>query len=81
VLLVGDSTYDPKVNWSWFSVDNTAYLPAYLTYTEYMGETATDEWFVRVSGNDALPDLYMGRLPADPGQRAYLQERGRGGSR
>jgi len=81
VLLVGDGTYDPKGNWSWFSVDSTPYLPAYLTYTEYMGETATDEWFVRVSGNDALPDLYMGRLPADPGQRAYLQERGRGGSR
>jgi hypothetical protein len=29
-----------------------------------MGETATDEWFVRVSGDDAISDLYIGRLPA-----------------
>jgi hypothetical protein len=29
-----------------------------------MGETVTDEWFVRVSGDDAVPDLYIGRLPA-----------------
>jgi hypothetical protein len=29
-----------------------------------MGETATDEWFVRVSGDDGISDLYIGRLPA-----------------
>jgi hypothetical protein len=29
-----------------------------------MGETVTDEWFVRVSGDDAVPDLYIGRIPA-----------------
>jgi hypothetical protein len=40
------------------------YLPTYLTFTEHMGETATDEWFVRVSGDDALSDFYLGRLPA-----------------
>jgi hypothetical protein len=64
VLLVGDSTYDAKGNWSWVAPDNTPYLPVYLTHTEHMGETATDEWFVRVSGDDALPDLFIGRLPA-----------------
>jgi hypothetical protein len=70
VLLVGDSTYDPKNNWSWLGqeyTDTTTYLTTYLTFTTsmgYMGETVTDEWFVRVSGADAVPDMYIGRLPA-----------------
>jgi hypothetical protein len=65
VLFVGDSTYDPKGNWSWMMADTTStYLPTYLTATIYMGETLTDEWFARVSGDDAVPDLYIGRLPA-----------------
>jgi hypothetical protein len=61
VLLVGDSSYDFKDNWGLGTVNH---VPAYLTYTEYMGETVTDEWFVTVSGNDAVPDMYIGRLPA-----------------
>ena len=61
VLLVGDSSYDFRDN---LHLGITNYVPAYLTYTQHMGETLTDEWFVRVSGNDAVPDLYIGRLPA-----------------
>jgi hypothetical protein len=65
VLLVGDSTYDPKGNYSWMmGADATTYLPTYLAATTYMGETVTDEWFARVSGDDAVPDLYIGRIPA-----------------
>jgi hypothetical protein len=66
VLIVGDSTRNPKNNPDpWFGVDTvTTYLPTYLTVTDHMGETATDEWFVRVSGDDAISDLYIGRLPA-----------------
>ena len=29
-----------------------------------MGETVTDEYFVTISGDDALVDMYIGRLPA-----------------
>jgi hypothetical protein len=61
VLLVGDSTYDYKDN---LNLGTINYVPTYLSWTEYMGETLTDDWFARVSGNDAVPDLYMGRLPA-----------------
>jgi uncharacterized delta-60 repeat protein len=66
VLLGGDSTRNPKNNPDpWFGTDTvTAYLPTYLMLTEHAGETATDEWFVRVSGDDAISDLYLGRLPA-----------------
>ena len=64
VLLVGDGTFDPKNNYGWWAVDNTAYVPTYLVFTQYQGETPTDEYFVRISGGDAVPDLYIGRLPA-----------------
>jgi hypothetical protein len=71
VLLVGDSTYDPKDHWN--GADTTAYLPTYLIFTEYKGETVTDEWFVTISGEDAIADMHIGRLPvADAGQAASM---------
>jgi hypothetical protein len=72
VLLVGDSTRNPKNNPDpKYGLDMvTTYIPTYLTFTEHMGETATDEWFVRVSGDDGLSDLYIGRLPAKTADEA-----------
>ena len=66
-MLVGDATRNPKNNLdpSFGQDTKTDYLPAYLAYTEYMGETVTDDWYVRVSGDDALADMYIGRLPAE----------------
>jgi hypothetical protein len=58
---MGDSNFDCKDN---LGQGNINFVPAYLTFTEYMGEAPTDEWFVRVSGTDSIPDLYIGRLPA-----------------
>jgi len=69
VLIVGDGTYDYKDNWGLGTVN---FVPTYLTVTEYMGETVTDEWFARVSGDDAVPDLYIGRLPAASVDEAAL---------
>jgi hypothetical protein len=68
VLIVGDGTSDPKNNYvktnPWMDESVYTYVPTYLTFTEYMGETVTDDWFARVSGGDSIPDLYIGRLPA-----------------
>ncbi len=64
VLLVGDGTNDPKNNNQEPAEGTFAYLPAYLGFTAYMGETAKDDWFGRVSGSGSLPDLHIGRLPA-----------------
>jgi hypothetical protein len=74
VLLVGDSTRNPKNNPDpTYGLDSvTTYLPTYLAFTEHMGETATDEWFVRVSGDDAISDLYIGRLPAKSAAEATV---------
>jgi CheY-like chemotaxis protein len=71
VLLAGDSTYDPKDHWN--GADATAYLPTYLMFTDYKGETVTDQWFVTVSGDDAVADMHIGRLPAaDAAQAAVM---------
>jgi hypothetical protein len=61
VLIVGDHTYDYKNNGGGGS-DN--FVPTWLAFTDFMGETVTDEYFARISGGDAVPDLYIGRLPA-----------------
>ena len=71
VLLVGDSSFDPKDNFN--EADTTAYLPTYLIYTDYKGETVTDQWFVTISGDDAVADMHIGRLPAaDAAQAAVM---------
>jgi hypothetical protein len=67
VLLLGAGNWDYKGIYGdlygpGFSSMN--YLPSYLTFTEHAGETVTDEWFARVSGDDPIPDIHIGRLPA-----------------
>ncbi len=32
--------------------------------TFFMGQTASDNWFVLLEGDDILPDMHIGRLPA-----------------
>jgi hypothetical protein len=61
VLLVGDASYDYKDN---LGLGTVNFVPSYTAFTPYMGETLTDEWFARISGDDTVPDLYLGRLPA-----------------
>jgi hypothetical protein len=63
VLLVGDATYDYKNLWG-LSPAPANHVPAYLVFTTHYGETACDECYGRLSGDDALSDLYIGRLPA-----------------
>jgi hypothetical protein len=67
VLLVGDTSYDYKDNWNLGTVNH---VPRYLIYTENLGETVCEECYGQVSGNDALSDLYIGRLPASSAAQA-----------
>lgn len=61
VLLVGDGHYDYKDN---LSTGEPNFLPPYLADVDpWIGETATDNYYVCVSGEDALPDMHVGRLP------------------
>ncbi len=62
VLLVGDGTVDPLGN---FGLVEPEFVPPYLDDVDlWVGETATDNRFAMVSGDDKLPDLFVGRFPA-----------------
>jgi len=61
VLLVGDGNYDPKNN---LGRGEVSYIPPYLADVDpWLGETAADNRYVAVHGNDIFPDLFLGRLP------------------
>jgi hypothetical protein len=59
-LLLGDSSYDPR-NFSGTAPPSP--LPALWTKTSYLW-TVSDPLLAAVNGEDALPDLAIGRLPA-----------------
>ena len=62
VLLVGDATYDYK---DYEQTGKVNYVPTHLFQSvAYSTETASDNWFVDVHGDDHLPDLFIGRLSA-----------------
>jgi hypothetical protein len=60
VLLLGDATYDPK---DFLHTGVADRVPALMVKTSYLW-TASDPSFARVNGDDLLPDLAIGRLPA-----------------
>ncbi len=66
VVLLGDATYDPQhfVSTSWVSP-----LPALWAKTSYLW-TASDPALGAVNGEDLLPDLAIGRLPATTREQA-----------
>lgn len=60
VLLLGDGHYDPK---NYLGHGRTNYIPAFLAYTDpWIGETAADNRYVTLVGDDVLPDMMLGRL-------------------
>ena len=61
VLLVGDANVDYK---DYYKTGQINYVPTYLVETTIEGETPSDHWFVTVSGDDPLPDMFIGRIPA-----------------
>jgi hypothetical protein len=66
VLLLGDATDDPRhfLSTSWASP-----LPALWTKTSYLW-TASDPALGAVNGEDLLPDMAIGRLPATTREQA-----------
>ena len=71
VLLVGDAHYDYKgaivkryrdaLNRDYDL--HPIYVPTFHGWAPASGETAIDHHFVTVSGDDPLPDMFIGRLP------------------
>jgi hypothetical protein len=63
VLLVGGASYDYRGKLA--DVDRVNYVPTQMIETFLLGETASDNWFVAVAGDDVLPDMFIGRLTAE----------------
>jgi len=66
VLLLGDSSYDPR---NFTGASQPAPLPALWLKTSYLW-TASDPQLAAINGEDALPDLAIGRLPATSVEQA-----------
>lgn len=63
VLLVGDGTFDPK---HYRSTSTDTFIPVFLADVDpWSDETAADNYYVTVDGNDSLPDMIIGRLPVN----------------
>ncbi|MGQ9786533.1 MAG: C25 family cysteine peptidase [Anaerolineae bacterium] len=63
VVLLGDGSYDFK-NYSGYNPPT--YVPPFLADVDpWWGETASDNRLVTLEGNDTLPELLIGRLPAN----------------
>ncbi|MCX7939315.1 MAG: C25 family cysteine peptidase, partial [Thermoflexales bacterium] len=62
-LLVGDGTLDPRRH---RATTPPTQIPPFLAEVDpFLGETAADNRFVTVDGDDALPDIALGRLPVN----------------
>lgn len=60
VLLIGDGHFDPKDNEGF---GRTSFIPPFLANIDpTIVETAADNRYVAVAGDDRLPDLMLGRL-------------------
>ena len=62
ICLMGDGTYDYKNS---TGTSHPNWMPAYQE-----GISMFDEWYVRVEGEDRIPDLAIGRLPVQSATEA-----------
>jgi hypothetical protein len=70
VLLVGDGHYDPK---NYLGYGRTSFIPPYLAAADpWLTETAADNRYVTVAGDDALPDMMLGRLAVNSSAEASI---------
>jgi hypothetical protein len=66
VLLLGDASYDFKDN---LRTGAANHVPPYMIRDAYL-RTVSDPAYAAVNGEDALPDLAIGRLPARSAEEA-----------
>ena len=63
VVLLGDGTYDLR---QYLGTSAPTFLPPYLYLADPgLGETASQNQFVTLTGDDILPDMHIGRLPVN----------------
>jgi hypothetical protein len=68
VLLLGDASYDPS---DFLHTGRKDWVPSPSIRTSYLW-TASDPAYAQVNGEDVLPDLAIGRLPAQSVEEARI---------
>ena len=71
ILLFGDTTHNMDKQIARDS-DFQTFVPTMMENTVSWGMTASDNYFVAVVGDDPLPDMYIGRFPADTPEEAEI---------
>ena len=71
LLLLGDATYFMDKAGNGKSTFRS-FVPSYMVNTTSFGMTSSDNYFAAVSGDDDLPDLFVGRLPANSTEQAEV---------
>ncbi len=66
LLLVGDASYDYQ---DFLPGSTPNFVPTYLLQTHFVGETASDNWFVSLDDEDDRPDMAVGRIPAQTAEQ------------
>jgi hypothetical protein len=63
VLLVGDGHFDPR---GYRGYNDPTFIPPYLQpeVDPFLGETVADNRMAMIVGDDTLPDMALGRIPA-----------------
>lgn len=61
VLLLGDATVDYR---GYLGTGKISRVPAHFTFEPTVGLVCNDNWLVAVDGDDELPDMMIGRIPA-----------------
>lgn len=69
VVLLGDSSQDYKDN---LHNGTVTYVPSMNIESDLFGEVSSDNRFVSVSGDDVLPDMFVGRLVAQSSTEAAV---------
>lgn len=69
VLLLGDSNFDYR---NYRNSPPINYVPTQIVETDQLGQTPSDNWFVLLTGNDVLPDMFVGRFPAQTAAQADI---------
>ena len=68
VLLFGDGSSDFR---NYMGNSHPNFIPPLLRYVDpFIGETASDNRYVTIAGDDQLPDMLIGRLPVDTPEEA-----------
>jgi hypothetical protein len=61
ILLVGDASWDIKNNMN--LATGRTFVPVYY-YPSFAGYAACDNWYVCLDGDDYIPEIAIGRIPA-----------------